>query len=360
MCDRDRMRGRNAPPALSQWWLRQRRGSRVLLSTPLFRPDAQHSATQHDSSAAGAGAVIRIDLCARSSLPACCADHCCCGGATLLRHPSPTATAASHPRITPLPLFPPAPPPALAAMSTASSQRKPYVPPTAAQPAPTAAHTPAAAVTAGAPSSSQSQATRPAGNHTSQQQAAANNGTQTAAAAAAAASHSRQPSQAAAAAAAPAAAAAASSSSSSSSTYSALPADRPQLELSDRAHYKTFILSHGVFEVESKYIMKEMIGQGAYGVVCSAFDLKAQKLVAIKKIENVFDHRSLAKRTLRELKIVRALVHENILGIERVVRPHASNFNNIYFVSELMETDLACVIRSPQELTEEHWYTHNQ
>jgi serine/threonine protein kinase len=100
--------------------------------------------------------------------------------------------------------------------------------------------------------------------------------------------------------------------------------------------------------------MKEMIGQGAYGIVCSAFDLQSQKLVAIKKIENVFDHRSLAKRTLRELQIVRALVHENILGLERVIRPHSHQFNNIYMVSDLMETDLACVIRSPQELTEEH------
>src|SRR3984957_6206135 len=36
------------------------------------------------------------------------------------------------------------------------------------------------------------------------------------------------------------------------------------------------------------------------------------------------------------------------------MRPHSPNFNNIYLVSELMETDLACVIRSPQELTDEH------
>ena len=36
------------------------------------------------------------------------------------------------------------------------------------------------------------------------------------------------------------------------------------------------------------------------------------------------------------------------------MRPHSSVFSNIYLVSELMETDLACVIRSPQELTDEH------
>jgi serine/threonine protein kinase len=101
--------------------------------------------------------------------------------------------------------------------------------------------------------------------------------------------------------------------------------------------------------------VQELIGQGAYGIVCSAFDLQKQTMVAVKKIENVFDHRSLAKRTLRELKIVRSLQHENILGLERVIRPHQAVFSNIYMISELMETDLACVIRSPQELTEEHW-----
>lgn len=122
----------------------------------------------------------------------------------------------------------------------------------------------------------------------------------------------------------------------------------------NRSKYKTFILSNGVFEVEQRYEIREIIGQGAYGVVCSALDLKTNQLVAIKKIENVFDHRSLAKRTLRELKLCRSFAHENILSLDRVMRPHSANFQNIYLVSELMETDLACVIRSPQELTDEH------
>jgi mitogen-activated protein kinase 1/3 len=126
------------------------------------------------------------------------------------------------------------------------------------------------------------------------------------------------------------------------------------LETVARSKYKTFILSNGVFEVEQRYEIREIIGQGAYGIVCSALDLKTQHLVAIKKIENVFGHRSLAKRTLRELKLCRSFTHENILGLERVMRPHSANFSNIYLVSELMETDLACVIRSPQELTDEH------
>jgi len=121
-----------------------------------------------------------------------------------------------------------------------------------------------------------------------------------------------------------------------------------------RSKYKTYILSDAVFEVESRFEIKEIIGHGAYGVVCSATDLRSSQLVAVKKVENIFEHRSLSKRTLRELKLIRCFFHENIMSVERVMRPSTEQYSNIYIVSELMETDLACVIRSPQELTDEH------
>jgi mitogen-activated protein kinase 4 len=47
-------------------------------------------------------------------------------------------------------------------------------------------------------------------------------------------------------------------------------------------------------------------------------------------------------RTYRELKIQRLLDHENVLGIKRILKPkNRETFNEIYVVSELMETDLA-------------------
>jgi mitogen-activated protein kinase 1/3 len=39
------------------------------------------------------------------------------------------------------------------------------------------------------------------------------------------------------------------------------------------------------------------------------------KNVAIKKIERAFEHRLYAKRTLRELKILRLIKHENVIPI---------------------------------------------
>ena len=70
-------------------------------------------------------------------------------------------------------------------------------------------------------------------------------------------------------------------------------------------------------------------------------------LFAIKKIEKAFEHRVFSMRTLRELKIQRILQHENVLGIRTILMPKSlQDFNELYVVMELMETDLTTVIKS--------------
>jgi serine/threonine protein kinase len=94
------------------------------------------------------------------------------------------------------------------------------------------------------------------------------------------------------------------------------------------------------------------MGQGAYGVVVAAKDLESEEdgddnLVAIKKIERAFEHKVFMQRTLRELKIQRLLQHENIIGIRTIIKPKSrTEFDDIYVVSDLMETDLASIIKS--------------
>jgi serine/threonine protein kinase len=49
------------------------------------------------------------------------------------------------------------------------------------------------------------------------------------------------------------------------------------------------------------------------------------------------------------------LEHENVLGIKRILKPKdRASFDEIYVVSELMETDLAQIIKSNQPLTDDH------
>lgn len=113
---------------------------------------------------------------------------------------------------------------------------------------------------------------------------------------------------------------------------------------------------HGcTFEAPKRYTVLEPVGQGAYGVVCSAQDEDEQEAVAIKKIENTFEHLTFAKRTLRELKILRHLRHENLIDIRSVFFPgDLEHLEDIYVVSELLETDLASILKSPQPLSDDH------
>lgn len=51
---------------------------------------------------------------------------------------------------------------------------------------------------------------------------------------------------------------------------------------------------------------------------------------------------------MRELKILRLLKHENIVGIDTILLPKSrETFEDLYVVNELMETDLASIIKSP-------------
>jgi len=113
---------------------------------------------------------------------------------------------------------------------------------------------------------------------------------------------------------------------------------------------------HGVqFQVDKRYTLLKSIGQGAYGVVCSAKDNLTQDKVAIKKIGKAFEHLKDTKRTLREIKLLKHFHHENIISLRDILKPPSlDNFDDIYLVSELMDTDLHQIITSPQPLSDDH------
>jgi serine/threonine protein kinase len=74
------------------------------------------------------------------------------------------------------------------------------------------------------------------------------------------------------------------------------------------------------------------VGQGAYGIVVAANDkLDPDNLVAIKKIEKAFEHKIFTIRTLRELKILRYINHENIIGLKTILLPKSrEEFEEMY------------------------------
>ncbi|KAJ6678678.1 MITOGEN-ACTIVATED PROTEIN KINASE [Salix viminalis] len=110
-----------------------------------------------------------------------------------------------------------------------------------------------------------------------------------------------------------------------------------------------------VFEVDSKYVPIKPIGRGAYGVVCSSINRETNEKVAIKKINNVLENKIDALRTLRELKLLRHIRHENVIALKDVMLPvHRTSFKDVYLVYELMDTDLHQIIKSSQPLSNDH------
>ena len=109
------------------------------------------------------------------------------------------------------------------------------------------------------------------------------------------------------------------------------------------------------FALDTRYKVTDYLGAGAYGVVCAALDQKTDTTVAIKKCKKIFHSRTLAKRTLREIRLLRLFSHDNIIKIKTILEPTDKRaFDSLYIVFELMETDLAQIIRSPQRLRDQH------
>eukprot|EP00465_Bigelowiella_longifila_P013801 CAMPEP_0185254826 /NCGR_PEP_ID=MMETSP1359-20130426/3769_1 /TAXON_ID=552665 /ORGANISM="Bigelowiella longifila, Strain CCMP242" /LENGTH=404 /DNA_ID=CAMNT_0027838251 /DNA_START=529 /DNA_END=1743 /DNA_ORIENTATION=+ len=83
--------------------------------------------------------------------------------------------------------------------------------------------------------------------------------------------------------------------------------------------------------------------------------MKTGEMVAIKKLRRVFDTPSISRRTIREVKLLRHLCHENIVSLVDITSPETYDlFSDIYLVTELMDTDLHKIIRSKQTLSDSH------
>ena len=68
----------------------------------------------------------------------------------------------------------------------------------------------------------------------------------------------------------------------------------------------TLTLSQG-----TQYQVLDVVGEGAYGIVCSAVHRPSGRKVAIKKIAP-FDHSMFCLRTLRELKLLKFLSESGV------------------------------------------------
>lgn len=94
---------------------------------------------------------------------------------------------------------------------------------------------------------------------------------------------------------------------------------------------KVFKVFNQDFVVDERYTVTKELGQGAYGIVCAATNNQTGEGVAIKKVTNVFSKKILAKRALREIKLLQHFIgHRNITCLYDMDIPRPDNFNETY------------------------------
>jgi serine/threonine protein kinase len=100
--------------------------------------------------------------------------------------------------------------------------------------------------------------------------------------------------------------------------------------------------------VGSEYRVIRIIGQGSYGSVAEAIHKATQKVVAIKRLEDIFADLEDCKKMVRELLLLRQLNDcpfvTKILDI--IEPPSMTQFRDLYFVMEYVESDLKKIIKS--------------
>nr|QYW07101.1 D-type cyclin dependence kinase [Dimocarpus longan] len=95
-------------------------------------------------------------------------------------------------------------------------------------------------------------------------------------------------------------------------------------------------------KVADRYLKREVLGEGTYGVVYKAIDTKTGQTVAIKKIRLGKQKEGVNFTALREIKLLKELKDPNIIELIDAF-PHKGN---LHLVFEFMETDLETVIRN--------------
>jgi len=109
------------------------------------------------------------------------------------------------------------------------------------------------------------------------------------------------------------------------------------------------------WKLPGNYDVKQVIGTGSYGSVCEALDKNNNKLVAIKRVGQLFEDLIDCKRILREISILSKLNHDHIVRILDLPKPaDIVNFDELYIVMEICDSDLKKLCRTDVTLLPLH------
>mmetsp|Transcript_28649 Transcript_28649/g.52146 ORF Transcript_28649/g.52146 Transcript_28649/m.52146 type:complete len:727 (-) Transcript_28649:61-2241(-) len=92
----------------------------------------------------------------------------------------------------------------------------------------------------------------------------------------------------------------------------------------------------------NKYDVLGVVGEGAYGVVLKCKNKDTNEVVAIKKFKESEEDEVVRKTTLREVKILRILKHENIVQLKEAFRRKGK----LYLVFEFVEKSMLDILEA--------------
>eukprot|EP00928_Gymnodinium_smaydae_P031949 TRINITY_DN23281_c0_g10_i1.p1 TRINITY_DN23281_c0_g10~~TRINITY_DN23281_c0_g10_i1.p1 ORF type:complete len:630 (-),score=84.88 TRINITY_DN23281_c0_g10_i1:106-1995(-) len=125
----------------------------------------------------------------------------------------------------------------------------------------------------------------------------------------------------------------------------------------DRLHLDTVTyLVEGVpFEIDKRYRPLQPVGRSLLGIACLAHDDEEQQDVTLHKLQDVYEHITITKSILRELRLLRHLRHENVQQLQHIfIAGTKHDCEDIYVVSEPGFRDLESVMASPAPLSDAH------
>lgn len=102
---------------------------------------------------------------------------------------------------------------------------------------------------------------------------------------------------------------------------------------------------------------KHQVGQGTYGSVFVGEDKVSREIVALKRINTEQEANGFPITAIREVKILKALNHENIVTLKEIVtsKEQGAVPKNVFMVFEYMEYDLTGVLETKEiNLSQDH------
>lgn len=114
----------------------------------------------------------------------------------------------------------------------------------------------------------------------------------------------------------------------------------------------------GVFKVPTSLQLTRSRGPGigCASRVCSAAFLEVETgtRLMVSKMSGILEDLDECKCILNELKLLQCMNHDNIVGIVDLYPPESPDFDYVYVVKGLMDSDLHRIIYSNQPLSNEH------